>query len=65
MNTHVNLGFLFFLVTIIIYLASAKAKSCSKEETNKNDADIARLMSIGQYGRPFPIDYNQLSSYCK
>ena len=71
------ISFYFFVALIIMLLLcnhhvvgrksiiSEKQLLCSKEDSNKNDADIARLMSIGQFGRPFPENWDQVNAYCK
>lgn len=41
------------------------AAKCTDQEGHKNDADIARMMSIGQFGRTFPENFKQWNDYCK
>lgn len=43
--------------------AVAKSHLCSKEEWQKNDADIAKLMSIGQFGRRFPENSTEIDLF--
>lgn len=57
------------LVTMLLTIASVAGNAetiskCGKEEGLKYDADIARLMSIGQYGRPFPETNQEVENYC-
>lgn len=53
------------LLTTVSTLVKAETGSkCGKEEGLKYDADIARLMSIGQYGRPFPETHQEVENYC-
>lgn len=62
--------FLIFVIYFSSFLlltsaAIGKFRFCSKEESLKNDADIARLMSIGQFGRNFPESTKEINAYCR
>ncbi|UXI14238.1 secreted salivary gland peptide [Sarcoptes scabiei] len=56
--------FIVWLTILAIGIDSASKNQCTKEENHRNDAVIARLMSIGQFGRAFPENQKRLSEYC-
>lgn len=59
--------FIFLLANVISVFGAKAVKSrlCSKEEWQKNDADIAKLMSIGQFGRKFPENSTEIDLFCR
>lgn len=63
--------FFFFWSSLLLSLTPttlaakviSKSHLCSKEEWQKNDADIAKLMSIGQFGRRFPENSTEIDLF--
>lgn len=37
---------------------------CDEDGQEKFDSDMAKLVTLGPYGRKYPENYRQLKSYC-
>ena len=58
--------FLFFFSALLFLHIDAKLpKKCSERDHSRNDADVAKLMSLGEYGRKFPENLKEMKPYCE
>ena len=38
---------------------------CTDKNLKKVELNIAKIISLGRYGRPFPENFDQLKPYCR
>lgn len=56
---------LFLVLLLLLHLASAQVKRCSKKDLARIDTLGASITTFGKYGRRFPEQKAQLEPYCR